>query len=91
MKANKVKLVQKVDGRHVVSETAIENLDAFMSVRGYNEVGRKPAQVQLGHKFTNVREEIAGQPEFDGLAGPMYDGPGVVRYEDWATNEDLSV
>ncbi len=90
MKAIKVKLVQKIDGRHVVSETAIENLDAFMSVRGFSETGRKPSTAQLGHKFVNVREEIAGQPTFAELTGPMYDGEGVVRYEDWATYEDLS-
>jgi hypothetical protein len=90
MKATKVKLVQKIDGRHVVSETAIENIDAFMSVRGFTQTGRKPAQAQLGHKSIAVREEIAGQPTFAELMGPAYDGEGVVRYEDWATYEDLS-
>jgi hypothetical protein len=38
-----------------------------------------------------IRRELQGQPTFDKLAGPMYDGPKKVRYETWELNERLSV
>jgi hypothetical protein len=28
-----------------------------------------------------LRPELKGQPQFSGLVGPMYDGPGIARYE----------
>lgn len=88
MEATKVKLVQMVDGQMIASETKIENLDAFMSVRGFEPNGKvQPVASPSGIVY---REEIQGQPKFDGLAGPSYDGPGVVRYEDWASYERLS-
>lgn len=79
MKAHTVKLVQTVEGQMVVSTTKIEHIDAFMSVRGFENTGR--VQPATSGRIT-YREEIAGQPIFEGLAGPMYDGEGIVRYED---------
>jgi hypothetical protein len=41
----------------------------------------------LGIKHTGVQTntrlctELVGAPKFDKLIGPMYDGPGVCRYE----------
>lgn len=35
------------------------------------------------------REELQGQPKFEDLAGPMWDGDAI-RYEDWASYEILS-
>lgn len=78
MKATTVKLVQTVDGFAVVSTTDIAHIDAFMSVRGFKQIGTKGATAPGGIKF---REEIAGQPIYSALNGPMYDGPGIVRYE----------
>ncbi len=53
-----------------------------------------------GFRFTggeggNLREELRGQPKFDGLCGPMWggtteDGEPIIRYEDWGTYELLS-
>jgi hypothetical protein len=40
---------------------------------------RKPVDV-MGKKV-GQRAELIGQPTFRGLLGPMYDGPGKVRYE----------
>lgn len=37
-----------------------------------------------------LREEILGQPIFSNFCGPMYDGDGIVRYEDADTNNLLS-
>jgi hypothetical protein len=87
MKATTVKLVQMVDGVMIASETKIEHLVPFMSVRGFEATGH--FQSATSGRFA-VREEIAGQPKFAGLAGPMYDGPGVVRYEDARSNDALS-
>lgn len=87
MKATTVKLVQTVDGVMIVSETALENIEAFMSVRGFEPTGRVQPERSGNIEF---REEIQGQPEFKGLAGPSYGGPGIVRYEDWASYERLS-
>lgn len=40
--------------------------------------------------MTAVRRELRGQPKFRDLYGPMYDGPGVVRYEDFAAYKYFS-
>ena len=32
---------------------------------------------------TSLREELRGAPKFEGLCGPMYGGPGKIRYETW--------
>ena len=39
---------------------------------------------------SNLKPELIGQPRFDKLVGPMYDGPGVVRYETAEVNDVLS-
>ena len=66
-------------------EVAAENIEAAASIRGWNVVGFfKP------YRAGNCRPEIDGAPRFDGLVGPMYGGPGVVRYEDSKTNDLLS-
>lgn len=38
----------------------------------------------------NMRPELRGQPRFDSLVGPMYGGPGLVRYESGEVNDRLS-
>ena len=37
-----------------------------------------------------LRPELQNQPKFRALAGPMYGGEGIVRYEDWQTYRELS-
>lgn len=39
---------------------------------------------------TRQRPELQGQPKFDKLMGPMYDGAGTVRYETSETYDMLS-
>lgn len=78
MKAHTVKLVQNVEGHVVVTTTDIAHIDAFMSVRGFEQIGTKGKTAAGGIAF---REEIQGQPIYRQLNGPMYDGEGVVRYE----------
>jgi hypothetical protein len=39
---------------------------------------------------TRRRVELQGQPIFNNLLGPMYDGPGTIRYEDSAAYDILS-
>ncbi|HEY1900746.1 MAG TPA: hypothetical protein VGG49_13240 [Steroidobacteraceae bacterium] len=87
MSVQKVNLVQMADKKLVASQFAIENLASVMEVRGFKQVGvieqRPGDRIQL-------RAELIGQPKFEQLAGPMYDGPGVIRYEDWLANDVLS-
>lgn len=93
MKAQTVKLVRTIEGRMIAETVAIDNLIPFMSVRGHE----LPDDFKVQGKFApgqmriEYREEIQGQPIFPGLLGPMYDGPGVVRYEDSESNDRLSV
>lgn len=51
----------------------------------------------LGIRYTGIssnssqfRAELRGQPEFDKLVGPMYDGAGKVRYESGPLHERMS-
>lgn len=37
-----------------------------------------------------LRPELFGQPRFKGLIGPMYGGPGAVRYENQAAYDRFS-
>ncbi len=58
-----------------------ENLVAALSIRGHELCGwnRNPRQ----------RAELQGQPRFNGLCGPMWDGDAV-RYESQAVYDRLS-
>jgi hypothetical protein len=40
--------------------------------------------------YGRQRPELESQPKFDNLLGPMYDGPGKVRYETLEAYEQLS-
>jgi len=78
-----VKLVQCVDGQFLVSEFGpAVDLIAAMEIRGY-------AFLKLNANRSQ-RAELQGQPKFRGLNGPMWDGEGVIRYEDPSTTERLS-
>lgn len=70
-----------------------EALFANMKVRG----GGKFVRRQDAAKYPDgrprripLRPELHGQPIFSGFCGPMYDGPGLIRYEDAAANDILS-
>lgn len=69
----KCRLVQLVGGTLIVTEIKPDCIEPAMSVRGYDLVEF------TGHIADH--EELEGAPIFDGLHGPMYDGPGVIRYE----------
>lgn len=73
MNATKAVIVTAVEGSLVTVEVAAENIVAAASVRGWTATGifSRPG----------CREEMQGAPTFQGLSGPMYGGPGVVRYE----------
>jgi hypothetical protein len=38
----------------------------------------------------NLRKELIGQPTFDKLVGPMYNGPKRLRYETQETYDQMS-
>lgn len=81
--AMKYKLVQMVDGRMIVSQFAAENFLAAMEVRGFKHDG------YLHEAYR--RAELHGEPKFIGLLGPMWDGEGIIRYEDRESYEALSI
>jgi hypothetical protein len=57
-----------------------------MEIRGFRFAGIQ----QQYSSGVQLRETLVGQPKFDGLAGPMYDGDDMIRYEDWQVYERLS-
>lgn len=59
-----------------------DDLIAAMAVRGYTCTGVYQAQDRL--------EKLQGEPVFDGCLGPVCDGNGVVRYENWCACDLLS-
>jgi hypothetical protein len=81
----KIVLLQIVDGRHVweVLDLTDDNVVAELGTRGFPRSGT--------YKGRNMRcAEFLNQPTFEGLAGPMLEGPGQLRYESWAANKALS-
>ena len=74
-------LIERRSGREVVTET--ENNVAAASARGFTLVSTTEAR-------SGKYPELAGQPTFRELAGPMWGGEGIVRYEDWAANRVYS-
>lgn len=89
-KANRARIVQAVDGALVVSEVAIDDLFPAMEIRGARFSGRVQPKFARGSQRIEYREEIQGAPIFENFCGPMYDGDGVVRYEDLEANQVLS-
>ena len=71
-----------VDGRVMATEFSDNNVYSAMEVRGHNFV-----RMENGR---HLREELRGQPVFSGVFGPMYGGPGCVRYETHEAYEILS-
>jgi hypothetical protein len=76
-------IVQTVDGKLTLSTVKPENIGAWCEVRGFTLVGQC--------KRRGIRPELHGQPVFSGLLGPMYGGQGIVRYEDPATYDAMSI
>ena len=74
MSALKYRLVQSVDGELVTTELAGADLVLAMAARGFAAAGVNSNPRQ--------RAELQGVPRFAGLCGPMWEGPGFVRYED---------
>lgn len=65
-----------------VGELNENNVISALEARGYKCTG-----VNIN---SSSRDELQGQPTFAGLAGPMYGGEGVVRYETPEVYEQLS-
>jgi hypothetical protein len=77
-------VIRIIDGEWSRVETP--NVETWAADAGYRVTGyrkQNPQGIQL-------REELVGQPIIEGLAGPMYGGPGKVRYEDWKAYDHLS-
>lgn len=76
----KYQIVQSVDGEFIVTNPT--DIIAWAEVAGIEITGINSNPRQ--------REELQGQPKLKGFCGPMYGGPGVIRYEDIATYRSLS-
>lgn len=74
------KIVTTIEGRMVVDTTT--DIFAWAEVRGHEFV-----KLNDNHR---QRAELQGQPIFAKLVGPMWDGNGVIRYEDSEANDRLS-
>ena len=61
-----------IEGNFIRHEVELDNLIAFMEVRGHQFVKLNDNNRQ--------REELQGQPKFAGINGPMWDGDAI-RYE----------
>lgn len=74
------RIVQSVEDRLIVTEPtdiiAWANV-AGVAITGYNH---NPHQ----------RPELQGHPKLSGFCGPMWDGNGIIRYEDVAAYRTLS-
>jgi hypothetical protein len=62
----------------------LQHFRDYCELRGWKQTGTKKTY------SIKLREEIEGQPIYDKLAGPMYDGEGQIRYEDWESYEQHS-
>lgn len=82
----KYRIVQNIEDVFVCTE--VDDISAWAKVRGIKQVSvvpPKPPQAKLWK-----RQELIGQPVFDQLCGPMWDG-NAVRYEDARANAILSI
>jgi len=66
----------------VINLTDRRSLANFSTHRGWTKDG-----IERG---AHLRKELRGEPKFKEMCGPMFDGPGVVRYESWEVYERLS-
>lgn len=64
----------------------------YKSVDDLIDALKRVGITQSGYSSTTgrLRPELQGQPTFKGLVGPMFDGPGVARYETGETYDRLS-
>lgn len=61
-------------------------------IAAFRERGFELTGIENG---THLRQELRGEPRFEGLCGPMWggvdaSGDAVIRYEDWESYELLS-
>jgi hypothetical protein len=81
------KIVQLIAGRHVVTEPT--DIYAWAAA-----IERKTSYIP-DRSARYLRPELRNQPRIEGFLGPMFDGfkndEAVIRYEDQATNDFLSV
>lgn len=68
----KVRVIQMINNELTHFETTTENLITFMLVHGYAHTGFNDHNRQ--------RPELRGQPRFQGMCGPAWDGDAI-RYE----------
>lgn len=77
------KVFRTIEGQLIGCEfVSLDEFLAGMAAKGFRPIGY--------NSNPRNRAELQGQPMFFGLCGPMYDGPGGVRYEDAATYDIMS-
>jgi hypothetical protein len=70
-------------GREMTCEkVAMRDLGRWCAKQGIVPTGAHSSKV--------TRRELQGHPTFAEFHGPMLDGPGIIRYDDWHVSEILS-
>jgi hypothetical protein len=77
-----VKYVAYVDGDSLKT-TDVDKLVSFMKKNGHRRTGYSQSGGST-HKW------LWNQPVFDGMAGPVGDGPNTARYDTWAAFDMLT-
>lgn len=76
------RIVKQVNGTWSESRGNIEQLVPMMALQGHRVTGYE--------SHPQRRAELQGLPVFEGLLGPMWDGNGVIRYENPEAYNTLS-
>jgi hypothetical protein len=69
--------------KHELAYDNAEELITQLASKGIKHSGQSKSGGQL-------RKELQDQPKFDQLVGPMYGGPGKIRYETSELNDRMS-
>jgi hypothetical protein len=72
--------VEGISSKYFFSNVA--ELEKALAAKGIRKVGVQSRG--------NLRKELIGQPTFDKLIGPMYNGPKRLRYETQETYDQMS-
>lgn len=76
---------------YVLSGVGVDGSFTCVGLDGLQRAARSFGLAITGRATrASLRAELQGQPTFAQLAGPMYGGPGIVRYETTAALAEAS-
>lgn len=71
----KYRIVQFIENKLAATDIPEKDFSAWLAEHGFTVAGSSSSK--------RKRTELQSQPIIEGLAGPMWDGENIVRYEDW--------